>query len=504
MQPNVAGARYADIRETHAGVVVLIGEKAYKLKKPKDFGFLDYSTRELRLAACLREVELNSRLAPDVYEGVLDVVDSTGRPFDHLIAMRRMPESRRLSTLVHGDRDLGGELRAVARLLAAFHSRAPSGPEVREQGSTDALRGRWAASLHQIRPFRGEVLGGETEEIERLALRFVDGRQALFTARVDAGRVIDGHGDLLADDIFCLDDGPRILDCLEFDDRLRWVDALDDAAFLAMDLERLGAAGAAEVFLRLYAEFTGDPAPASLHHHYVAYRALVRAKVACLRHTQGDGSAGPQARLLEHIALGHLRDGAVRLVVVGGTPATGKTTVAGGLADLLGAVLISSDRVRKEQCGISPLASSAAAFGEGPYDAETSRRVYTEILERAGLLLANGESVVLDACWADASWRQAAAMTAEDNAADFTQFRCTAPAATVARRLAERPRDGCLSDADAAIERAVSSTFAPWPDATCVDTSHSVRAALEEMLAVARPSPPVAQWLPSRPLLTAD
>ena len=114
------------------------------------------------------------------------------------------------------------------------------------------------------------------------------------------GRVVDGHGDLLADDIFCLDDGPRVLDCLEFDDRLRWLDGLDDAAFLAMDLERLGAPDLAARFLDWYAEFAGDPAPASLRHHYVAYRAFVRAKVACLRYDQGDESArcgrGPARR----------------------------------------------------------------------------------------------------------------------------------------------------------------------------------------------------------------
>lgn len=151
----------------------------------------------------------------------------------------------------------------------------------------------------------------------------------MFAERIRAGRVVDGHGDLLADDIFCLDDGVRILDCLEFDDRLRWLDGLDDACFLAMDLERLGLPDLARRFTSWYAEYSGDPAPESLRHHYVAYRAFVRAKVACLRARAGDGQAAAEAWQLAGMTLGHLRAGAVSLVLVGGLPGTGKTTLAG-------------------------------------------------------------------------------------------------------------------------------------------------------------------------------
>ena len=122
------------------------------------------------------------------------------------------------------------------------------------------------------------------------------GGRPLFEARIRGGRVLDGHGDLLAEDISCLADGPRILDCLDFDDRLRWVDGLDDAAFLAMDLERLGAGELAEQFTGCYLEYSGDSGPVSLRHHYTAYRAFVRAKVSCLRCRQGDPAAGGEAR----------------------------------------------------------------------------------------------------------------------------------------------------------------------------------------------------------------
>ena len=174
------------------------------------------------------------------------------------------------------------------------------------------------------------------DRVEALTLEFLDGRADLFAARVDAGRIVDGHGDLMADDIYCLSDGPRILDCIEFDDRLRWLDQLDDAAFLAMDLEYLGATDLARAFLDWYAEFAADPAPVTLRHHFVAYRAFVRAKVACLRYLQGEDSARDEAQRHATLALAHLRAGGSRLVVVGGLPGTGKSTLSGALADALG------------------------------------------------------------------------------------------------------------------------------------------------------------------------
>ena len=167
-----------------------------------------------------------------------------------------------------------------------------------------------------------------------------------------------------------------MLDCLEFDDALRFVDALDDVAFLAMDLERLGRPDLAEYFHDAYVEFSADPAPPSLWHHYLAYRAFVRVKVACLRHEQGAADAADAAAQHLRLCTAHLRTGSVRLALVGGLPGTGKSTVAGQLADLAGAVVLSSDRLRKELVGLSPTTSAAAAFGDGLYRPERTDEVY--------------------------------------------------------------------------------------------------------------------------------
>jgi hypothetical protein len=180
---------------------------------------------------------------------------------------------------------------------------------------------RWEASIRQPRGFAGRLPEPvPVDEVERLARRFVSGRAALFEERIRGCYIVDGHGDLLADDIFCTGDGVRILDCLEFDDRLRWVDGLDDAAFLAMDLERLGAAGLAEKFTGWYAGYSADPAPAALRHHYLAYRAFVRAKIAFLHAAHGDSLGGAEAQQLTGLTLRHLRAGAVTLVLAGRLP----------------------------------------------------------------------------------------------------------------------------------------------------------------------------------------
>lgn len=230
--------------------------------------------------------------------------------------------------------------------------------------------------------------------VDGLAQRYLGGRGPLFAHRIAEGRAGDGHGDLLADDVFCLDDGPGVLDCIEFDDRYRLDDALADVAFLAMDLERIGRPDLTERFLAAYREHADDSWPASLAHHHVAYRAQVRAKVTAIRATQGDRSAGPEAVRLLDLAHRHLNAGAVRLVVVGGLPGTGKSTLAAGLGDACGATVLRSDEIRKELTGLAPHEPAPAAFGEGLYRPELTAATYTEMLRRAEITLGLGETVV--------------------------------------------------------------------------------------------------------------
>ncbi len=475
--------------ETHAAVVFLVGDRAYKLKKPVHLAFLDFSTRPKRQAACQREVELNRQLTPDVYLGVADIYGPEGALCDHLVVMRRMPATRRLSTLVRAQVSVTDPVRRIARLLATFHAAARRGPEISAEGGRDAILRRWTDSFRQVRPFRGGALDDElTGEIERLTVDFLAGRRRLFDDRIAAGRVIDGHGDLLADDIFCLDDGPRILDCIEFDDRLRWLDGLDDAAFLAMDLERLGAADLGSRFLDWYAEFAADPAPPSLRHHYVAYRAFVRAKVACLRHAQGDAPAAADAARHAELTARHLHAGAVTLVLVGGLPGTGKSTLSGRLADRLGAVVLSSDRLRKELAGLSPEIPAPAGYLEGIYTPAWTQRTYAELFVRAERLLERGETVVVDASFTRAAHRDLAADVAARTRSRLVALRCEADPAVTVTRLHGRPPS--VSDADQQISVAMAATVEPWPDAATVRTDEVSDHSVERATALVRPTVP--------------
>ena len=431
----------AEMAETHVSWVVLLGDRAYKLLKPVDLGFLDHRARADRERACHRETEVNRRFAPDVYLGVLDVLDEGGRPRDHLIEMRRMPGERRLSALLTTDQ-APERVAEVAQAVAAIHDAAPRSPEISRAGEPASVVANWRQGLAQVDEVAGDLLPlGERRRVAELAMTYLDGRSGLLARRIEEGWVRDGHGDLLCDDVFCLGDGPRLLDCLAFDDRLRHSDVLADAAFLAMDIEAHGAEGLGRRMLEAWSRALGESHPPSLADHYVAYRAHVRAKVACLRRAQGDEVAGAEARRLHALCLRHLERARVRLVLVGGAPGTGKSTVAAGLAERTGWTLLRSDAMRRSLLGPADHRDDAP-YGEGRYSPERRAEVYAALVEDAGRRLGLGESVILDASWSALAARERAREVAESTRSELVEIRCAAPGGgrPDADRRSRRPR----------------------------------------------------------------
>jgi aminoglycoside phosphotransferase family enzyme len=276
--------------------VFLTETRAYKLKKPVRYAYLDYLTPEARRWACGEEVRLNRRLAPDVYLGVLPLTDTPeglrvagdGPAVDWLVEMRRLAADRMLDRRILSGALRPGEPRGAAALLARFYRAAPP-VEMTAADYRDEIERTLLASRHALLDPRDGLPAAVVEEAVDAALRLVRGEPALLDARVAAGRIVEGHGDLRPEHI-ALGPVPAVIDCLEFDRRLRLLDPADELSFLILECERLGARWAGELVLSEYRRLTGDAPPARLLALYGALRALVRAKLALwhLREPRGE------------------------------------------------------------------------------------------------------------------------------------------------------------------------------------------------------------------------
>lgn len=475
------------VAETHTGMVFLVADRAYKVKKPVRTDFLDFSTVDARVAACTREVMLNRRLAPGSYLGLGRFAGPDGQA-EPVIVMRRHSDERRLATLVRRGADVSGALDRVASVLARFHADAARGARIDDEARVDAVAARWQENIDELRRYADAGVpgldGGLVAETGSRAAAFIAGRSVLFAARIAAGRIVDGHADLLADDIFVLEHGPELLDCLEFDDRLRYLDVIDDAAFLAMDLEFLGRPDLADYFLRRYLEYTGDGAPESLRHFYIAYRAVVRAKVDCVRFTQGHPDAAADAVRHLGIAAEHLRAGSVRLVMVGGAPGTGKSTLARALAANLDACVVSTDDVRAGMAAAGEISGAPRTLGQGLYAPENIAAVYAAVLRQAHLHLCEGRTVILDGTWGDPRQRELTRAMGAASRAPVVELVCVAPLTDTAVRIDTRPTG--TSQVTPSIAAALGAgDWDPqhWPQAHRIETTgpvaDSVAAALD-------------------------
>ncbi len=460
-----------DVRETHISRLFFTPDRVYKLLKAVANPFLSFVDDDDRLVAATNEFELNRRLAPDVYLGTADV-EENGELVDRMIVMRRLPEDRQLSRLVNAP-DATIRVWETAKHIAALHSAEP--PITGDQASpasVHTLAQRWAENFDALEPLTGTVLDvAEFEAVRKLVTRYIDGRHQLFADRIAQGWVRDGHGDLRAEHVFCLDDGPRLIDCLAFRSDFRVGDVLNDIAFLAMDLHRLAGPELARSFIHDYCEFTYEHHPSTLAHHYVAYRAHVRAKIAAIRFTQGDETAAEEVIAYHKLAHQHLSVGRVRLVLVGGGVGVGKSTVANGLAAAVGATWLRTDEVRKAGSGDSP----------PKYNPEAQDEVYRALLGQAGELLARGESVVLDATWSAERRRVWARDLAERTHSDLTAIRLTAPLDVACRRLElRRAVADDPSDATPELARRLDGRFEDWPDAIAISSDRTITETVDD------------------------
>ncbi len=335
------------------------------------------------------------------------------------------------------------------------------------------MAGNWSDNFEVTEGVGAEILPGEQRRsVRHLAERYLDGREQLFDDRIAHGFVREGHGDLIADDIYCLDDGPRVLDCLAFSDELRTCDVLADVGFLAMDLARLGHPELGVSLMRDYQEFSAEHHPSSLAHHYVAYRAHVRAKVACLAHAQGQAGADELARSYHDLAEEHLQRGVVRLVILGGAPGVGKSTVSEQLSRRFGWYRLSTDDIRKDLAGLGHTTRASAPVDDALYTPERVADTYRELLRQAESLLRSGCSVVLDASWSSEAERERARLEAERTCSDLLEIECTLDAATADARIRRRLDAGeSSSDVTPAVASELRARRDAWPGARRLPTA---------------------------------
>jgi uncharacterized protein len=456
-------------RETHISHLFLTGRHVYKVKKPVDYGFLDFTTLEKRRHYCHREVELNRRLSPQVYLGVAEVRqqdggytmadsgDGPGRTVEYAVKMLQLPAELALTRLLQQDRVSPDDIRRLARKIAGFHARAETGPRITQLGGLAVVWENIGENFSQTEKYIGQCLSREDfDDLVAYSTAFLSAREGAFRRREEQGRVRDGHGDLHSAQIFletgpeaARDDGISIIDCIEFNDRFRCSDVAEDVAFLAMDLDYHGRPDLSRCFIETYQEAAGDDGVTELLDFFKAYRACVRGKVTSFRLDDPELPAAEQeedlaiARAYFRLAHSYTRilpSPAVFLVC--GLSGTGKSTVAEALARRWNLAYVSSDITRKELAGVDPGEHRYLPPGEGIYSAEFTRRTYDAMLAQALRHLEAGRSVVLDATYRRRDQRARVLEAARRRGADAWVVECSLSDAEARRRLDQRLREG--------------------------------------------------------------
>jgi len=493
-----------EVVQTHISYVLLAGEYAYKIKKPLNLGFLDYSTLEQRRRMCEEEVRLNRRLCDGVYLGVVPVTrradgrprfGGDGEPIEYAVRMRRVRAERTMPHLLASGLLTREHLASLAAKIASFHRDADRSDRIASFGRVPVVKANWGENFEQIAPYIGRTItAAQFDGVRAYVDRFLKDHGVLIEERADTGRVRDGHGDLRADSVvFAADGAVCVMDCIEFSERLRFGDIASDVAFLAMDLEFRGHQREADEFVSLYMESLGveESLPAVLN-FYRVYRAFVRGKVDSMQANEPEvpaaqrAQAGDRARRyfqMAHASATHSLPRAV--IMMAGLSGTGKSFIARALAGRAGAVLLSSDVIRREREG--PAALAPAPPGSGAYAAEQRNLVYGEMMERARRHLTLKRSVVLDATFLARRHRELVGDLVRSAGVPLLVAHVVAPEDVVRARLTARAT-GDASDARWETYLAQRERFEPLDDVApaqrlALDSTRPLNALIDEALA---------------------
>jgi aminoglycoside phosphotransferase family enzyme/predicted kinase len=473
-----------EVRHTHISAVFLAGRYVYKIKKPVEFGFLDFGTLAKRRHYCQEEVRLNRRLAPEVYVGVVPItrsdrgvrVEGDGEVVEWAVKMRRLPDDATLQDRLQQGQVGVEVVEALARKIASFHAHSESGPRVAAFGRFEAVAGNARENFEQSVAHIGRTVSQAVfARAQALTEEALARHRPMIEGRAERGVPRDTHGDLRLGHVYHFPDREPpgdlvIIDCIEFNERFRFADPVADMAFLVMGLKYQGHRDLARAFTEEYFRASGDGEGRALVPFYTSYRAAVRGKVEGLKLARPEVSEADRTVALTKargswlLALGELEEPSRKpcLVLVGGLPGTGKSTLARALAERVCFRVIRSDLVRKELAGVSGKDPGPSAFGEGIYTPEWTDRTYAECLRRAEGLLFEGERVLVDANFREEGWRRAFLEGANRQGVAAGLLVCQAESDVVRDRLASRRDDA--SDADWAVYlKAVEAWEGPSP-----------------------------------------
>lgn len=465
------------ILETHISSVVLTGTFAYKIKKPVDLGFLDFTTLEKRRLFCDEELRLNSRLAPELY---LDVVPICGTPeaprvggggevIEYAVRMHEFSQEALADRVLARGELTSRHMDALAALVAGFHLRTQCSVENDGYGAPEAIWASVAQNFAQIRALSIQAAHLQLlDEVEAWSRREHERLHEFFVRRKREGGVRECHGDLHLGNIVFLDGEPRVFDCIEFNPDLRWIDVMNEVAFLVMDLQAASRQDFAGRFLNAYLESTGDYGGLSVLRYYLVYRAMVRAKINLLRArqlepgTEESYSLEKQFRRYLALAQSCARPPRPFVLIAHGFSGSGKTTLSQPLLELIGAIRIRSDIERKRMHGISLTDRPRPGVASGLYSANVTDSTYQRLLDLTRAILDSGYGVIVDATFLKRRYRDMFCAFATRAGVPFSIVDFTLRDEILRERIAARLQQGQdASDADLAVLEHQLATHEP-------------------------------------------
>lgn len=483
---------HIQLLETHISWVILTGHYAYKIKKPVNFGFLDFSTLEKRHFYCNEELRLNSRLASAIYLEVIPITGSKEHPtfagsgeiIDYAIKMVEFPQDMQLDRMLDASMLQQKHIETLAAMVAEFHQQTAVANKDINYGSPEQIYRPIKENFIQLQKLlNDDTASAQLNALETWSQATFKRLKPIFAQRKDDGFIRECHGDLHLRNLVFINEKPVAFDCIEFDPGLRWIDSISDLAFLVMDLQSRQQAGFAQRLLNTYLEKTGDYAATQVLGFYLMYRAIVRAKVEAIRASQMTNDPKEQDKAKKacsgylNLAQSYLQENKPALIITCGMSASGKSTQTQPLIEKLAAIRIRSDVERKRLFKLADKTNSSEAFIKGIYTCAATQKTYQHLSELAEQLLNSGYSVIIDATCLKYEQRQLFRQFAARNAVPFIIVQFTAQPSTLRQRINNREKE--ISDADQSI---LEQQLLNWqalrknelPEVISIDTESSI------------------------------